>query len=282
VKALVAGLGLIGGSMAKALSRNTDCEVLGFDRSLEVVRAALDEGAISAAYLPEDLPEIDLLFVALRPGDAVKFLKEALPRMKPGALAVDLCGVKRWVVNEVDPVARAHGVRFVGAHPMAGREVSGYWNSDATLFKGAPLILTPPDGRENEATDELTRLALQIGFGRTVIVTPGEHDRRIAYTSQLAHAASSAYVMSPAALGYSGFSAGSFRDMTRVARLDADMWAELFDLNRDALSHELTGLIGRLSEIKGSLDERDVEKLKALLDEGNLRKLSLTQGEGRG
>ena len=280
MKALVAGLGLIGGSMAKALSRNTDYEVLGFDRSLEVMRAALDEGAIAAAFLPEDLPEIDLLFVALRPGDAVKFLAEALPRMKVGALAADLCGVKRWVVNEIEPLAKARGVRFVGAHPMAGREVSGYWNSDAALFQGAPLILTPPDGRENEATGELARLALQIGFGRAVVTSPLEHDRRIAYTSQLAHVTSSAYVMSPAALGYSGFSAGSFRDMTRVARLDAGMWAELFDLNRDALSHELSGLIGRLSEIKGALDERDGGKLKALLDEGNRRKLSLIEGEG--
>jgi prephenate dehydrogenase len=280
MKALVAGLGLIGGSMAKALSRHTKYEVLGFDRSLEVVRAALGEGAIRAAFLPEDLPEIDVLFVALRPGDAVEFLKRALPRMKPGALASDLCGVKRWVVNEVDPIARARGVRFVGAHPMAGREVSGYWNSDEALFKGAPLILTPADGRENEATAELTRLALRIGFAKTVIVTPEEHDRRIAYTSQLAHAASSAYVMSPAASGYAGFSAGSFRDMTRVARLDADMWAELFDLNRDVLSHELAGLIGRLSEIKRALDDRDTAALRALLDEGNRRKLSLIEGEG--
>jgi prephenate dehydrogenase len=280
MKALVAGLGLIGGSMAKALSRHTKYEVLGFDRSLEVVRAALGEGAIRAAFLPEDLPEIDVLFVALRPGDAVEFLKRALPRMKPGALASDLCGVKRWVVNEVDPIARARGVRFVGAHPMAGREVSGYWNSDEALFKGAPLILTPPDGRENEATQELTRLALRIGFARTVIATPEEHDRMIAYTSQLAHAASSAYVMSPAAPDHAGFSAGSFRDLTRVARLDADMWAELFDLNHDALSGELGGLIGRLNEIKTAVDERDQAKLRALLGEGNRRKLQLLGMEG--
>lgn len=280
MKALIAGLGLIGGSMAKALSQNTDYEVLGLDQNLSVVRAALDDGAIRSAFLPEDIGQIDLLFVALRPGDAVRFLKHALPRMKPGALAADLAGVKRCVVREVEPIARGRGVRFVGAHPMAGREVSGYASSDAGLFKGASLILTPVDGRPNAATEELSRLANAIGFGRAVVCTPEEHDRLIAYTSQLAHAASSAYVMSPAAPGYEGFSAGSFRDMTRVARLDADMWAELFDLNHDALSAELSGLIGRLGEIKKAVDERDQVRLRALLDEGNRRKLQLLAKEG--
>ncbi len=280
MKALIAGLGLIGGSMAKALTRNTDFEVLGLDRDLDVVRAALHDGAIRAAFLPEDFSEIDLLFVALRPGDAVRFLKYALPRMKPGALAADACGVKRCVVREVDSIARQYGVRFVGAHPMAGREVNGYFNSDAGLFKGASLILTPADGQPNAATEELSLLAAEIGFGRTVVCTPEEHDRLIAYTSQLAHAASSAYVMSPAAPDHGGFSAGSFRDMTRVARLDADMWAELFDLNHDALSKELSGLIGRLSEIKKAVDERDQAKLRALLDAGNRRKLQLLGKEG--
>lgn len=280
MKTLIVGLGLIGGSMAKALTQNTDHEVCGLDRSLSVVRAALDDGAIHAAFLPEDLPEMDLMFVALRPGDAVRFLKHALPRMKPGALAADLCGVKRWVVREVEPVARERGVRFVGAHPMAGREVSGYGSSDAGLFRGASLILTPVDGRANAATQELSRLAHQIGFGQTVVCTPEEHDRMIAYTSQLAHAASSAYVMSPAAPGHEGFSAGSFRDLTRVARLDADMWTELFDLNHDALSGELAGLIGRLNEIKRAVDARDQARLRALLDEGNRRKLQLIAKEG--
>ena len=280
MKALIAGLGLIGGSMAKALARNTDYEILGHDRNLAVVRAALDDGAIHAPFLPEDLSEVDLLLVALRPRDAVCFLQRALPRMKPGALAADLCGVKRWVVQAVEPIARDRGVRFVGAHPMAGREVSGYASSDFALFRNAPLILTPIDGQPNAATEELDRLARRIGFRRTVICTPEEHDKMIAYTSQLAHAASSAYVMSPTAPGHSGFSAGSFRDMTRVARLDADMWAELFDLNHDALSEELTGLIGRLSEIKRAVDDRDGARLRALLDEGNRRKLLLIEREG--
>lgn len=280
MKALVAGLGLIGGSVAKAMAKQPDYRIIGLDRNLSSVRMALEDGAIHAAFLPEDLPEIDLLLVALRPGDAVRFLKYALPRMKPGALAADLCGVKRWVVREVDPVARARGVRFVGAHPMAGREVSGYANSDAGLFRGASLILTPADGQPNAATEQLSRLAREIGFGRTVVCTPQEHDRMIAYTSQLAHAASSAYVMSPAAPGYAGFSAGSFRDMTRVARLDADMWTELFDQNRDALSDELSGLIGRLAEIKAAVDERDQAKLRALLGAGNRRKLDLLEKEG--
>lgn len=280
MKALIVGLGLIGGSMAKALAENTGMEIFGHDRNLQVVRQALDDGAIHSAFLPEDLPEIDLLFVALRPGDAIRFLKTALPRMKPGALAADLCGVKRAVVGEVDSVARDRGVRFLGAHPMAGREVSGYANSDAGLFRGAPLILTPVDGRPSGATEEISALAKKIGFGRTVLCTPEMHDRMIAYTSQLAHVTSSAYVMSPAAPDHFGFSAGSFRDMTRVARLDADMWAELFDLNRDALSAELDGLIRRLAEIRRALDDRDGARLRALLGEGNRRKLMLLDKEG--
>jgi prephenate dehydrogenase len=280
MKALIAGLGLIGGSMAKALSIYTDYEIYGCDRNLAVVRQALEGGAIHAAFLPEDLGEIDLMFVALRPGDAIRFLKDALLKMKPGALAADLSGVKRCVVQAVDPVARDRGVRFIGAHPMAGREVSGYLNSDASLFKNAPLILTPVDGKPCGATEEISELAIKIGFGRAVVCTPEAHDRMIAYTSQLAHVTSSAYVMSPSAPGHSGFSAGSFRDMTRVARLDADMWAELFDLNHDALSLELGGLIGRLQEIKHAVDGRDQARLCAILSEGNRRKLSLIEREG--
>ena len=280
MKALIAGLGLIGGSLAKAMAARTDYEIIGYDRDLQVVRRALSDGSIHAAFLPEDLREVDLLFVALRPGDAIRFLTSAIPGMKPGALAADLCGVKRAVVHAVDPVARERGVRFVGAHPMAGREVSGYRNSDAALFGNAPLILTPLDGKKNAVTDELTALALQIGFGRTVVTTPEAHDRIIAYTSQLAHAASCAYVMSAAAPEHAGFSAGSFRDMTRVARLDADMWAELFDLNHDALSEELGGLIARLQAIKQAVDGHDQARLRAILNAGNLRKLSLIEGEG--
>ncbi len=280
MRALVAGLGLIGGSMAKALARNTDCEVLGFDRDVATLRRALSDGAIHAAYLPEDLPSVDLLLVALRPGDAIRFLRSALPRMKPGAMAADLCGVKRAVVEAIGPVAAEAGVRFLGAHPMAGREVSGYAHSDEALFRGASLILTPPDGQPCEETRALGDLALRLGFARAVVTTPEEHDRLIAYTSQLAHVASSAYVMSPAAARHFGFSAGSFRDMTRVARLDADMWTELFDLNRDMLSAELSGLIARLTELRDALDGRDEARLRSLLEAGNRRKLQLIEKEG--
>lgn len=281
MKAIIAGLGLIGGSMAKALAENTEMEIIGCDKDLGVIRRALADGAIHAAFLPEDLPEADLVIVALRPHDAVTFLKGALPRMMPGALAADFCGVKRYVVREIEPVARDRGVRFVGAHPMAGREVGGYINADAGLFRGASLIMTPPDGRPSGATEALADIARSVGFGRTVVTTPEEHDRLIAYTSQLAHAVSSAYVMSPAAPGHDGFSAGSFRDLTRVARLDADMWTELFDLNHDALSDELGGLIERLTEMRCALDGRDQARLRALLSEGNRRKLQLIEREGK-
>lgn len=280
MKALIVGLGLIGGSAAKALSRTADYTILGHDRNIETLRAALAAGAVHEPFLWEDLPRVDVLLVALRPADAVAFLKRALPRMKKRALAADLCGVKREVVAAIEPIARAAGVDFVGAHPMAGREVGGFENSDAALFAGASLILTPPDGKPCEGTRRLAAIGAKLGFGRTVVCTPEEHDRRIAYTSQLAHAASCAYVMSPAAPDHVGFSAGSFRDMTRVARLDADMWTELFDLNRDWLSAELGGLIGRLDAIKGALDARDGARLRALLDAGNQRKLSLIEGEG--
>jgi len=164
---------------------------------------------------------------------------------------------------------------------MAGREVGGYINADAALFRGASLIMTPSDGRPSGATEVLSDIAKAVGFGRTVVTTPEEHDRMIAYTSQLAHAVSSAYVMSPAAPGHQGFSAGSFRDMTRVARLDADMWTELFDLNHDALSDELGALIARLTEMRRALDGRDLMRLRALLSEGNRRKLQLIEEEGR-
>ncbi len=190
MKALIAGLGLIGGSLAKAMAAHTDYEIIGFDRNLSVVRQALSDGSIHAAFLPEDIHEVDFLFVALRPGDAIRFLTAAIPAMKTGAMALDLCGVKRCVVQAVDPVARERGVRFV-AHTR--------WPGASERVRGIPMLLFSERaadpytaGWKEERRDRRThRAGHSDRFGRTVVTRRGNTtDHRL--TSQLAHAASSA------------------------------------------------------------------------------------------
>jgi prephenate dehydrogenase len=268
----VAGLGLMGGSAAKALRERTEHRVWGFDKNPDVVRTALEGGAIDAPLSGERLRLCDVLLVALYPRDAIDYVASKAPRLKKGALVVDLCGVKRPVCAALSPLAKAHGFTFVGGHPMAGIERSGYMHSDGALFSGATMILTPEPDLPPETLEKLRGFFLSLGFGSIQFSTPDEHDRIIAYTSQLAHVLSSAYIKSPAARRHRGFSAGSFQDMTRVARLNEEMWTELFLYNRAYLAGEVQALADRLSEYADAIREGDAERLRRLLREGRLRK----------
>ena len=268
----IIGLGLIGGSLAKSIMSKTDHYVYGYDLSEDVIAMAQMSGAISGTLTRRYLVECDLILLAIRPGAAIQWVKENAKDITPDTIVVDMCGVKRAVVSEIAPLAQEYGFRYIGGHPMAGKEVAGFANASAHLYEGASMILTPDDMTDLPLLETLRDFFYSIGFTKMTFCSPQEHDKVIAYTSQLAHITSSAYVKSPESQKQYGFSAGSFRDMTRVARLDEDMWTELFLANEDFLSEQLDLLIENLRQYQTALKTKDAELLRELLREGRILK----------
>ena len=270
----IVGLGLIGGSMAKSIKARTGHTVWGADLDQETMTMARMCGAIDAPLTDENLPRCDLILIAIRPQAIIRWTEAHAALIAPSAILVDLCGVKRTVVEGVSPIAARYGFSYIGGHPMAGKERGGFVNATDDLYVGASMILTPDKRTDMQLLETLKEFFLDIGFAGLTFSTPEEHDRIIAYTSQLAHITSSAYVKSPEAQRRRGFSAGSFQDMTRVARLDEDMWTELFLDDADYLTDELEILVGHLREFLDALKARDAEKIRALLREGREKKAS--------
>jgi prephenate dehydrogenase len=264
----IVGLGLIGGSMAKSAKARTAHSVFGIDIDEETMMLARICGAVDGPLTGDATGECDLVFLALRPQAAVEWMRENARHMRKNAVVIDLCGVKRAVCAQLAPIAEACGFTYIGGHPMAGKERGGFVNATDDLFVGASMILTPDAKTDIRTLEELQHFFLDVGFSTLTFSTPDEHDRVIAYTSQLAHIASSAYVRSPEALRRRGFSAGSFRDMTRVARLDEDMWSELLLSNSDYLIGQLGLFIDNLQSFKTALEAGDGGALHALLREG--------------
>ena len=266
------GLGIIGGSFCKALKKNTFHRILGIDTNKETIEKALECGAIDEEITPDRLSEANLTIICLYPEAIVNFVKENAGNFKKGGIVVDSCGVKEYIVNECTPVLSEQDVIFVGTHPMAGREFSGFEYSTDDLFAGASFIITPSDSTPQIAVDLLQTLAGSVGFGKAVVSTPQKHDEVIAYTSQLAHVVSNAYVKSPAMLNYDGFSAGSFQDLTRVAKLNEYMWSELFMCNKEALLKEINCVIDSITEYRDAIECSDLEKLIEILRDGRILK----------
>ncbi len=264
----VVGLGLIGGSFCKALKKNTFHRILGIDKNKKTIKQALECGAIDEEITPDRLSEANLTIVCLYPEAIVDFVKENASKFKKGSIVIDSCGVKEYIVNECTPVLDEYGVIFVGTHPMAGREFSGFEYSTDNLFEGASFIITPTDDTPQIAVDLLQTLAGSINFGKAVVSSPQKHDEVIAYTSQLAHVVSNAYVKSPAMLNYDGFSAGSFQDLTRVAKLNEYMWSELFMCNKEALLKEINCVINSITEYRDAIENGDLERLIQILRDG--------------
>ena len=268
MKVGIVGLGLMGGSMAKSIKNRTSHTVYGIDLDQETMMLSRICGAIDGPLNEETLPQCDLVLVAIRPQAAVDWVREHAPQIGKSAILVDLCGVKRVVVEQIAPIAEEQGFAYIGGHPMAGRERGGFTSSTEDLYVGASMILTPDKRTDMKLLETLQAFFLDVGFAKLTFSQPEEHDRIIAFTSQLAHIVSSAYVKSPEAQRRRGFSAGSFKDMTRVARLDEDMWTELFLDDADFLTHELEVLIGHLEEYQSALKDRDAQRLHDLLKEG--------------
>ena len=274
----IAGLGLIGGSLAKALKQNTGYEVYGCDSDEATFRRALLLNAVDGCLTDEVLPLCDVVIPALYPNIVVDYIKTNAGSFKKGCIVIDCCGVKEYVCNAVFPIAGEFGFTFIGGHPMAGIEHSGFKYSKKNLFNGASMILVPPQNISIEVLYKVKALFLELGFTNIQITNPAEHEQVIAFSSQLAHIVSSAYIKSPAAFEHKGFSAGSYKDLTRVAKLNETMWTELFLKNRDNLSAEIDGIIERLAEYSLAIKNGDEAALTGLLRDGREKK-ALIDGE---
>ena len=273
----VVGLGLIGGSMAKAYraysdEMGLDFKIYGCNRSRSIVDFAMLDGTLDG-YLDEStIPLCDIIFVSLYPVASIEYLEKNSHLFSKQTVVIDLCGTKRDICRVGFALAEEYGYTFIGGHPMAGTHNSGYKYSKATMFKGAPMVIVPPKFDDITLLCRIKELLAPAGFGRFSFTTAEEHDRMIAFTSQLAHVVSNAYVKSPTAKNHKGFSAGSYKDMTRVAWLNEVMWAELFMENREPLLFEIESIISSLEEYRDALRLGDKEKMTEILREGRIAK----------
>ena len=270
----IVGLGIIGGSYCKALKSYTTHHIIGINRTPETAQKALDAGAIDEIGTLESLQAADITILCMYPQACVDFLRENGRYIRKGAIVTDAAGIKISICPQLKELSEQFGFIYVGSHPMAGKEKNGYEASDENLFIGASFLITPC-GAEQAAVNKLAQLALEIGFGSIKITTPEEHDRMIAYTSQLPHVLACAYVLSPSCPHHKGFSAGSYRDVSRVANINSKLWAELFLENREPLMAELEELNRNITSLYQAIKDRDRQALTDLLEQGHQVKTML-------
>lgn len=271
MKVGILGLGLIGGSMARAYAV-AGHTVFAADLDENTLSFAMLSGAVHGKLDEKTIPECDLILLAIYPGGSAAWLEDNGQYVGRTTLVMDLCGIKQEVCRRCFPVAEKYGFTFVGGHPMAGSHFSGFKYSRADLYKGAPMVLVPPRYDDIDLLQRVKDALAPCGFGIFSVTTAEAHDKMIAFTSQMPHVLSNAFIKSPTARSHKGFSAGSYRDLTRVAWLNAPMWSELFLENRENLLFELNTYIGSLIAYRNALEERDAERLTALLDEGKKTK----------
>lgn len=271
MKVGIVGLGLIGGSFAKAY-HEAGHEVLAFDIDRAMLDFAIMSGEVNGELNEENISDCDLILIAIFPRAAVEFLEKYGSLIGEKPVVIDCCGTKREVCAACFPLAKKYGFTYIGGHPMAGTHNSGYKFAKATMFHNAPMVLVPGDFDDIDLLYRVKQMLAPSGIGRISVTTAEEHDKMIAFTSQLAHVVSNGYIKSPTAEDHKGFSAGSYKDMTRVAWLNPQMWAELFLENKDNLMNELDLLIGNLQQYRTAMENDDLPELVRLLDEGRRRK----------
>ena len=267
----ILGLGLIGGSLARAYALEGHT-VYAIQRNEAMLSFAMLAGAVHGELNEETIPKCDLILLAIYPDGSASWLEKNAHLISKGALVLDCCGVKQEICARCFPVAEQYGFTFVGGHPMAGSQFSGFKYSRADLFSGAPMVLVPPVFDDIALLQRVKDALKPCHFGFFSVTTAEEHDRMIAFTSQMPHILSNAFIKSPTALKHKGFSAGSYKDLTRVAWLNPQMWAELFLENRDNVLFELDYYIESLRQYQQAIRDKDVDKLVELLDEGKKRK----------
>lgn len=267
----ILGLGLIGGSLARAYALEGHT-VYAIQRNEAMLSFAMLAGAVHGKLDEETIPKCDLILLAIYPDGSASWLEKNAHLISKDTLVLDCCGVKQEICTRCFPVAQRYGFTFVGAHPMAGSQFSGFKYSRADLFHGAPMVLVPPVFDDIALLQRVKDALKPCHFGFYSVTTAEEHDKMIAFTSQMPHILSNAFIKSPTALKHKGFSAGSYRDLTRVAWLNPQMWAELFLENRENVLFELDTYIESLTQYQQAIREADMEKLVQLLDEGKKRK----------
>ena len=271
MKVGILGLGLIGGSLARAyaMEGHTVCAI---QRNESMLSFAMLAGAVHERLSEETISQCDLILLAIYPGGCIDWLEQNAPLIRSGALVIDCCGIKREICARCFPLAEKYGFTFVGGHPMAGSQFSGFKYSRADLFEGAPMVLVPPVFDDMALLDHVKKALTPCHFGSFSVTTAEDHDKMIAFTSQMPHILSNAFIKSPTALGHKGFSAGSYKDLTRVAWLNPQMWAELFLENKDNVLFELDQYLHSLQAYRDALAQEDMETLVQLLDEDKRRK----------
>ena len=267
----IVGLGLIGGSFAKAYAE-AGHTVWACDADRTVLDFAMLSGVVNAELTQDNIARCDIVLVCIFPAAAVDYVRTMAPYIGAHPVVIDCCGTKRFVCEQLFDVAREHGFTYLGGHPMAGNHNSGFKYARANLYHNAPMVIVPADFDDILLLDKVKALLSPAGFGRISVTTAEGHDEMIAFTSQMAHLVSNAYIKSPTAGSHKGFSAGSYKDMTRVAWLNPTMWAELFVENKDYLLRELDIFMASLQQYRDAMAADDLPALTALLDDGRRRK----------
>ena len=267
----ILGLGLIGGSLARAYSK-AGHRVYVYDRDEQMLEFSKIAGVVHGTLNIDTIGQCELILLAIYAGGSAQWIEDNAPIISPKAMVIDCCGIKKYICDKCFPLAEQYGFTFVGGHPMAGSHHSGFKYSRSNLFQGAPMVLVPPRFDDPVLLSHVKTLLEPCNFGSFSVTTAQQHDKMIAFTSQMPHIVSNAYIKSPTATMHKGFSAGSYKDLTRVAWLNAPMWAELFLSNRENVLYELDCYIESLKAYRDALEAQDESSLTALLEEGKQRK----------
>lgn len=271
---VIVGLGIIGGSLAKAFAKYTDHHIIGINRTKETLEKALADGAIHEIGSQDSLCKADIVYMCTYPEHIVRYVGDNAERFKKGCIVTDVCGIKSEICGKMTEICNGAGLVFCGSHPMAGKEKFSYEAADAELFKGASYIIVPC-GAGEDAVETLSQRAMELGFGSVRVATPEEHDRMIAFTSQLPHVLACSYVKSPCCPEHGGFSAGSYRDVSRVANINENLWTDLFLDNKEPLCEEIQILIDNLTMFKELISNGKADELREELKKSRLVKEAL-------
>lgn len=271
MKVGILGLGLIGGSLARAYALEGHT-VYAAEQNQSMLSFAMLAGAVHGELDEQTIGQCDLILLAIYPDGSATWLEKNAHLVSSETLVMDCCGIKQEICERCFPLAESYGFTFVGGHPMAGSQFSGFKYSRADLFEGAPMVLVPPVFDNMQLLDRIKNALKPCNFGFFSVTTAANHDKMIAFTSQMPHILSNAFIKSPTALSHKGFSAGSYKDLTRVAWLNPQMWAELFMENKENVLYELNYYIQSLEAYRDAISDGNMDKLTSLLEEGKKRK----------
>lgn len=267
----ILGLGLIGGSLARAYTKNGHT-VYAAEKDESILEFAQLAGVVHGKLNEITIPCCDLILPAIYAGGSVRWLQENGKYICQSALVIDCCGIKQEICACGFALAEEYGFTFIGGHPMAGSHFSGFKYSRSNLFQGAPMVLVPPRFDDPMLLERAKEALMPCNFGSYSVTTAQDHDKMIAFTSQMPHIVSNAYIKSPTAQSHKGFSAGSYKDLTRVAWLNPEMWAELLLSNKENILEELTFYVNSLNEYKRAIENDDEQMLIRILEDGRRRK----------